>query len=151
EIDLTYNQQTILKPTVVNQFQILGGHELEPLTSVSTLPAIVVNGAFTGGGAQVDVRRTEAHVQFSENLAITRGSHFIQIRAQAPDWSRRDFKDQSDFGGTYYFSSLAAYASGQPYSYTQQFGNGRITWLEKVLGFYANDDWQLGGRASVSL
>jgi len=151
EIDLTYNQQTVLKPTVVNQFQILGGHELEPLTSVSPLRGIVVSGAFRGGGAQVDVRRTEAHVQLSENLAITSAAHFLQVGFQVPDWSRRGFTDQSDFGGTYYFSSLAAYTAGQPYAFTQQTGNGRLNWLEKVLGFYANDDWRVGPRASISL
>jgi len=151
EIDLTYNQQTVLKPTVVNQFQILGGHELEPLTSVSPLRGIVVSGAFRGGGAQVDVRRTEAHVQLSENLAITSGAHFLQAGFQVPDWSRRDFTDQSDFGGTYYFSSLAAYGAGQPYAFTQQTGNGTVNWLETVLGFYANDDWRVGPRASISL
>ena len=36
EIDLTYNQQTVISPTLVNQFQILVGHELEPMTSVSS-------------------------------------------------------------------------------------------------------------------
>ena len=65
QFETTYNQQTVLGPTVVNQFQVLAGHELEPLTSVSPLRGIVVSGAFTGGGAQVDVRRTEAHVQLS--------------------------------------------------------------------------------------
>ena len=151
EIDLTYNQQTILSPSLVNQFQVLGGHELEPLTSVSPLRGMVVSGAFTGGGAQVDVRRTEAHVQLSENLALTSGAHFLQVGFQVPDWSQRGFTDQSDFGGTYYFSSLATYAAGQPYAFTQQTGDGRLNWLEKVLGFYANDDWRLGSRASISL
>ena len=151
EIDLTYNQQTILSSSLVNQFQVLGGHELEPLTSVSPLRGMVVSGAFTGGGAQVDVRRTEAHVQLSENLALTSGAHFLQVGFQVPDWSQRGFTDQSDFGGTYYFSSLATYAAGQPYAFTQQTGDGRLNWLEKVLGFYANDDWRLGSRASISL
>jgi len=118
---------------------------------VSPLRGIVVSGAFTGGGAQVDVRRTEAHVQLSENLAITSGAHFLQVGFQVPDWSQRGFTDQSDFGGTYYFSSLATYSAGQPYAFTQQSGNGRLNWLEKVLGVYANDDWRLGPRASMSL
>jgi hypothetical protein len=90
-------------------------------------------------------------VQLSENLGITSGAHFLQVGFQVPDWSQRGFMDQNDFGGTYYFSSLAAYSAGQPYAFTQQFGNGRLNWLEKVLGVYANDDWRLGPRASISL
>ncbi len=150
EIDLTYNQQTIVRPTLVNQFQILVGHEIEPTTSVSSLAGIVVNGAFTGGGAQVDQRRTELHFQLSENLAATRGPHLLQVGFQVPDWSRRGFDDHSGFGGTYYFSDLAAYAAGRPYSYVQQSGNGRVVWLEKVLGAYVNDDWQIRPGATLS-
>ncbi|MGE5243420.1 MAG: TonB-dependent receptor [Betaproteobacteria bacterium] len=151
EIDLTYNHQTVFRPTVLNQFQILVGHELEPTTSDSPAPGLVVNGAFTGGGAQVDLHRTELHFQLAENLALTRGRHFLQLGFQVPDWSRRGFYDRSGFGGTYYFSDLTAYAAGRPYAYVQQRGNGDVVWLEKVLGFYANDDWQLSPAATVSL
>ncbi|HVZ20582.1 MAG TPA: carboxypeptidase regulatory-like domain-containing protein [Vicinamibacterales bacterium] len=150
ESDLTYNQQTVLSSSLLNQFQILVGQELEPTTSVSAAPGIVVNGAFTGGGAQIDLRRTEAHFQLSENLALTRGAHFLQAGFQVPDWSRRGFYDRSGFGGTYYFSDLPAYTAGRPYAFVQQGGNGDVVWLEKVLGLYANDDWRIGPRATLS-
>lgn len=150
EIDLTYNQQTVLRPTLLNQLRVLFGQELEPRTSVSSGPGIVVNGAFTGGGAQVDLRRTELHIQLAENLAITRGSHFLQVGFQIPDWSRRGFYDSSGFGGTYYFSDLNAYHAGTPYAFSQRQGNGDVVWLEKVLGVYANDDWTIGSRVTLS-
>ncbi len=150
ETTITYNQQTVLRPTLLNQFQVLVGQELEPTTSVSAARGLVVNGAFTGGGAQVDLRRTELHLQLSENLAVTRGTHFVQLGFQVPDWSRRGFYDRSGFGGTYYFSDLGTYASGRPYAFVQQRGNGDVVWLEKVLGMYVNDDWQVGSRATLS-
>ena len=99
----------------------------------------------------MDVRRTEAHIQLSENLALTKGSHLLQVGVQVPDWSRRGFDDHSGFGGTYYFSGLSAYAAGQPYAFVQQSGNGHVVWLEKVLGFYANDDWQVRPTVTLSL
>ena len=68
-----------------------------------------------------------------------------------PDWSRRGFDDKSGFGGTYYFADLASYGAGRPYAFVQQSGNGRVVWLEKVLGFYANDDWQVSPDATLSL
>src|SRR6185312_10049622 len=41
--DVTYNQQTVFSPSLINQFQIRVGHEYEPQTSVSSAPGIVVD------------------------------------------------------------------------------------------------------------
>ena len=69
EQQVTYTQQTMLRPTLVNQFQMLFGHEREPTASASPARAIIVAGAFTGGGAQVDLVRTETHINLNESLA----------------------------------------------------------------------------------
>ena len=151
EIDLTYNQQTVIRPTLLNQFQLLVGHEDEPTTSVSPLPGIVVDGAFTGGGAQVDLHRTELHFQLAENLALTRGRHLLQVGFQAPDWSRRGFDDRAVSAARTTSPISVLTQAGRPYAYVQQSGNGRVVWLEKVLGFYANDDWQVSPDATLSL
>jgi hypothetical protein len=75
----------------------------------------------------------------------------VQLGVQVPDWSWRGFDDQRNAGGTFYFANLHAYAAGQPYAFTQQQGNGRLTWLEKVLGVYVKDDWQPRPGFTLSL
>ena len=150
EQQVTYTQQTILRPTLVNQFQMLFGHEREPTTSLTAARAIVVDGAFTGGGAQVDLVRTETHVNLNESLVWIRGTHLVQAGFQLPDWSRRGFYDHTNFGGTYLFAGLNAYAAGRPYAFTQQQGNGDIALLEKQVGIYVKDDWQLGPALSLN-
>ena len=149
EQQVTYTQQTILRPTLLNQFQLLVGHEREPTVSVSPGRAIVVNGAFTGGGGQADLVRTETHLNLNESLAWTRGRHVIQAGFQLPDWSRRGFYDRSNFAGTFTFSGLDTFAAGRPYAFTQQQGNGDLALLEQQLGAYLKDDWQ--ARAGLSL
>ena len=149
EQQVTYTQQTILRPTLLNQFQMLFGHEREPTVSASPARAIVVNGAFAGGGGQADLVRTETHINLNESLAWTRGRHLIQAGFQLPDWSRRGFYDRSNFGGTFAFSGLDTYAAGRPYAFTQQQGYGDLALLEKQLGTYLKDDWQ--ARAGLSL
>ena len=149
EQQVTYTQQTVLRPTLLNQFQMLAGHEREPTVSALSARAIVVNGAFTGGGGQNDLVRTETHVNLNESLAWTKGHHLIQAGFQLPDWSRRGFYDRSNFGGTFSFSGLDTYAAGTPYAFTQQQGNGDLALLEKQLGTYIKDDWQ--ARAGLSL
>jgi Carboxypeptidase regulatory-like domain/TonB dependent receptor len=151
EFDFTFNQQMVLRPTWLNQFQLFIGKELETTTSTSPAQGIVVNGAFTGGGAQVDVRHPELHIHLSENAGLTKGSHFLQLGLQVPDWTQRGIDERSDFAGTYYFASLAAYASGRPYAFVQQQGNGRVTWKEKLVSAYANDDWHMRSKATLSL
>ena len=106
EQQVRYTQQNVLRPTLVNQFQILVGHEREPTTSISADRGIVVVDAFTGGGAQADLVRTESHAQLMENLTWVRGHNTIQTGFQLPDWSRRGFYDRTNFGGTYFFSGL---------------------------------------------
>ncbi len=150
EQQLTYTQQTILSPSLLNQFQMLVGHEREPTVSASPARAIIVNGAFTGGGAQQDLVRTETHINLNESLAWTRGHHLIQAGFQLPDWSERGFYDRSNFGGTFSFSGLDAYAAGKPYAFTQQQGNGDLQLLEKQLGTYIKDDWQAAAGLSLS-
>jgi hypothetical protein len=111
----------------------------------------VVAGAFTGGGGQGDLVRTEYHMNLNESLAWTKGHHLLQAGFQLPDWSRRGFFDRTNFGGTFYFSGLDTYASGRPYAFIQQRGNGDLALLEKQVGTYIKDDWQLGPGLSLGL
>ncbi len=151
EQQVIYTQQTILRPTLLNQFQVLVGHEREPTTSASSARGIVVAGAFTGGGGQGDLVRTETHMNLNESLAWTNGHHLIQAGFQLPDWSRRGFYDRTNFGGTFYFSGLDTYAGGKPYAFIQQQGNGDLALLEKQLGTYIKDDWQVRPGFSLGL
>jgi outer membrane receptor protein involved in Fe transport len=150
EQQITYTQQTILRPTLLHQFQILFGHEREPTVSASSQRGLVVAGAFTGGGAQADLVRTETHIQLTESLGWTRGRHALRAGFQLPDWSRRGFEDRTNFGGTYFFSGLDAYAAGRPYAYTQQSGQGTLALLEKQVGVYVKDDYQMRPGLSVA-
>jgi hypothetical protein len=151
EGQVTYTQQTILGSGLVNQFQLLGGAEREPTTSVTHGVGIVVAGAFVGGGAQADNLRTEHHIQAAETLTWTKGGHLVGGGVQIPDWSRRRFDDQSLSDGRFSFADLASYAAGRPYSFVQQRGNGHVVLLEKVLGLYLKDDWRATPHLTASL
>ena len=82
-------------------------------------------------------------MNLNESLAWTRGHHLVQAGFQLPDWSRRGFYDRTNFGGTFYFSGLDTYDGGRPYTFTQQGGNGDVAFLEKQVGAYIKDDWQI--------
>src|SRR5439155_23690507 len=129
-------------PALLHRLPLLGGNERERTVSASSGRAIIVNGAFNGGGGQQDLVRTETHMNLNESLAWTKGHHLIQAGFQLPDWSERGFFDRGNAGGTYSFSGLTNYELGRPYAFTQQLGNGDVSFLEKLLGTYVKDDWQ---------
>jgi hypothetical protein len=144
------NYHGTLTPRLVNEFSLRAGRHDEHTTSrLRGSPSIVVLDAFTAGGAQADQRATENHVQFTDMAIYTRGKHLLKFGVSVPDWSRRGTNDHSNSDGTFYFSSLADYALGTPYSYTVQRGNGYLAFWQKELGLFMQDDVKL--RANLTL
>src|SRR5947207_8116510 len=99
EREIIFNHQMSLPPRWVNQFQILIGREREETTSVNPAPRIVVQDAFTGGGAQAYLLRTENHVQLNDILTWSRGkrvalcaeSHAPPCECRSVPWAARPF------------------------------------------------------------
>lgn len=150
EHQLWYTQRTTFSPTWLNLLQIRLGHEIQPTTSLNSAPQIVVQDAFTGGGAQVDELETENHITGGDRLTWTRGRNTMLFGFDLGDWSSHGFTNLDNFGGTFFFANLAAYTQGVPYLYTRQAGNGRAIMLYKRLGFYAQDEIQVTPRLTFT-
>jgi hypothetical protein len=151
EDEVYYNDSLVITPTLLNQFRVVVGRDHAPTTSVSEAPGVVVNGAFTGGGAQADSLHTENHVNLNEIVTWTPGKHNIRAGINVPDISRRGMDDHTNIGGTYYFSTLQDYLLQQPYSFIQQQGDGHIVFVEVVVGGFVQDDYRLRPNLTLSM
>jgi len=151
EDDTTYSQQTIVTPKLLHELKLMVGFENQPSTSLSTRPRIVVNDAFVGGGAQADSLRTEKHFTLVDALTWSTATHVIKAGVNIPDWSWRGYVDGTNTGGTFYFSSLQDYGLGRPYSFTQQRGDGRVAFLEKVVGLFLQDEIRPRSNLTIDL
>jgi outer membrane receptor protein involved in Fe transport len=151
EDDLTYSQQTVVTPAVLHEFRLMVGVEREPFVSLSTLAKIIVNDAFAGGGAQGDSLRTERHFTLVDALTWSPRRHVVKVGVNIPDWSWRGYDDNTNVGGTFYFANLGDYASGRPYSFIQQRGDGSVHFLEKVVGLFAQDEIRVRPNLSVDV
>jgi hypothetical protein len=141
ENEITFSQTTVLSPKLVNNFRLMLGVERQSGESLNPGRRIVVLDAFTGGGAQADYLRTEYHAVLMEMLSYSTGQHLIKGGVNVPDLSRRGFNNNLNSAGTFYFSSLTDYAQGRPFSFVQQQGNGHIVFVEKNIGFFAQDEY----------
>ncbi len=149
EINVSYRH--IVSTKWVNQLRFLVGHYDNRVSSLSGDPAVVVQGAFTGGGAQANSRRTEYHFDGADIVSYASGKHAVNFGIDVPDISRRGFDDFTNVAGTYTFGSLAAYEAGQPSTYLLQRGNGHLIFLEKVLGAFLEDSIRVKPNLSLSL
>jgi outer membrane receptor protein involved in Fe transport len=151
ELESVYTQDTIVKPTLFHQFRLLYGQYYNGTSSVMQAPAIVVQDAFTGGGAQADYLRTEHHVEVKDTLTWSPGHQTIKGGVDIPDWSRRRFDDYTNQLGTFYFGNLPAFNLARPYVFIAQRGDGRLTFLEKVLGLFVEDEIQATSEVTVTV
>jgi carboxypeptidase family protein/TonB-dependent receptor-like protein len=150
EDEATFSNQTVFSPRLLNEIRVLGGVEREPRTSLTAAPRVVVLDAFTGGGAQNDSLRTEQHFTLVEALTYSPSRHVMKVGLNIPDWSWRGYDDRTNTAGTFYFSSLSDYQNARPYSFVQQAGNGQVTYLERVIGVFAQDEMRLLPNLSLA-
>ncbi len=151
EREFIFSDRWAPSPKWLSQFQVLIGQEHHALTSVNDAQQVVVQGAFTSGGAQIDLLNTENHVQLNEIVSWSGGKHFVKFGVNVPDISRRGIENHNNFGGTFNFSSLADYTAQQPYSYQQQAGAGKVVYWQAELGGFVQDDYRVRPNLTLSL
>src|SRR5579871_2799068 len=151
EDEATYTHQTILSQALFHEVRVLVGDEYEPRTSINPAPRIVVQDSFVGGGAQNDQLRTERHFTLVDAFTYSAGRQTMKFGINIPDWSWRGNTDATNVGGTFYFSSLATYEAGLPYSYIAQRGDGQTLFLEKVVSLFFRDEVRLRSNLTVEI
>ncbi len=150
EAQVIVGARSVLSGRLLNEFRLLVGHETSAIVSLHPGQRIIVLDAFTGGGAQADQSTTEDHFNLAESLTFLRGKHLFKGGIQIPDFSRRGFDDRSNRDGTFTFSSLEDYTLGRPLSFSQQVGDGRLVFLQKVFGAFVQDQISVNDRLSIT-
>jgi hypothetical protein len=150
EREWAFNDRLTISPHLIFQLQILAGWEHHARTSVNSVQKIVVQDAFTSGGAQTDLLGIERNVQISAVASWTHAKHFVKFGINVPDLSHRDVVNHNNLGSTYYFASLADYEAQQPYAFRQVQGTGTVSyWDDQVAGF-VQDEYRFRPNLSFS-
>lgn len=140
EDDILFSDRVIISPRLFHQFQLVFEKDEDVSTSVTDAPSIQVQDAFTGGGAQADISRTENTVHISDAVSWTLGRHYIRFGANIPQISRRALDDHTNRLGTFAFSSLTDYLNNQPDVWAAQQGPGRGLYWINELGAFVQDE-----------
>lgn len=129
-----------------NEFRFQARWQTVDLNALSNAQTIQVLNAFTRGGGQVNSSRREREFEIADNLDITLKKHTLRtgVQLEAANYHSDELRN---LNGTFIFSSLDAFRSNRPTTYTQRRGIGQVDFNQVQFGWYAQDDW----RAAKSL
>jgi len=134
----------------LNQFQAELDRERENVTSRTQSPALIVHGAFSGGGAQEQSLQHQTRLQFQDVFSYSSGVHSIRAGGGTrSSWLSQE--DRSNFGGSFEFASLADFEAGRPIYYRRVEGDPFIRFAQHSGFGFAQEDWRLRPDLNVSL
>ena len=151
EHEINVGHVYVASPKLVNQLHFLVGHYDRQVNDINEAPQIAVSGAFTGGSAQLDSRRTEYHFDGTDIVTYTSGIHEMKFGVDIPDISRRAYDDWTNQIGTYSFADLNSYEQSQPFSYLLQSGEGHVDFLETTFALIFEDNIRPAPNFSFSV
>jgi hypothetical protein len=116
--------------------------------SATAARTVVVNGAFTSGGAQVSGGRHPRLFEAASDVDYVRGLNTFRVGFLSTGGRYRS-DNATNRLGTYTFSSIDAFNAGTPATYTQRIGDPRIEYFNAQTAVYAQDDIRV--RKSLTL
>ncbi|HEX2455017.1 MAG TPA: TonB-dependent receptor [Vicinamibacterales bacterium] len=133
---------------VLNTRLSIFGSDSEARSAVET-PTIIVNDAFTSGGAQRSGGTHSRTYWFNSDLDYVRGIHSMRtgIEVQANQFNT---DSNSNYLGTYTFASLDAFDARTPRSYSRRLGDPRFSYSNVQGGLYIQDDIKIRKNLTVT-
>jgi hypothetical protein len=147
----------VLSPRTVNETRFEYERGTNDLTAQSSLPQLLVQGAFTGGGNPIGTSFTTSdHFELQNYTSMALGAHLVKFGGRLRVTPETNSSTQN-FNGTFTFASLAAYqatlqnpAANPPAQFSIATGNPLVTDTLFDIGVYAQDDWKLRPNLTLS-
>jgi hypothetical protein len=143
--------QSVIGKNALNDIHLQYNGQQNEVTSVSQAPAIVVQDAFSSGGAGANSQNSAHTIDFSDDFDFSVGrKHQMRIGGLL-EAGRYNYFDQSNANGTFTFSSLDSYLAGTPATYRRRDGEVNTDFGVYQLGVYWQDDIRVNSRFSFSV
>jgi len=146
-----WSYRRVFGPSSLFSWTGRAGRETSRDWSLTEGSRIIVQDAFTAGGAQRDSRETEFYSESAGVFSYQKGAHVLRMGVLLRDLERTRLVDRNNFGGTFRFATLDDFAAGRPLSYSFRVGNPELTFWDVAVAGFVQDNIRLGKRATLAL
>jgi hypothetical protein len=146
---LHFRDTSVLSGHFINdvRFEVTNNHSTT--NPMSQTPTIIVLDAFTSGGAQNTSNTTGKSYLLGDTLMYNSKGLTLKTGIEA-DYYRNSSFNQSNFLGTYTFSTLGAYTAGTPTTFSITQGNPLLAVSQVETGAFVQSDIKLSDKGLIS-
>jgi hypothetical protein len=144
-----FRETAVLSARFVHDTRLEFTHNHNTTTPINLAQSINVTDAFNIGGSSNVTDSTNRSILFGNTLFFNSKGFTLKMGTQGDYYKNHQF-NQSNFLGTYTFSSLDNYLAGIPTLYTQNTGNPLIDVSQFEFGVFAQTDIAVSKRFLVS-
>ncbi len=137
------SDQYVFSPELLNNFRIAFGTNYQRSSSTNDQPLVIVQGAFSKGGAQINEWRREPRTDTLDTLSYSNGPGSWKFGVSANFHPFRTY-NADNFSGTYTFASLASFEAQQPALFTIATGNPLLTFQQNDYAWFAQYERKIG-------
>jgi hypothetical protein len=147
---LQLSDTQILGSRMINETRFQYIHDGTSQTANQFAPAISVLGEFSGGGNTIGQSSDNiSRYELQNYTSWSAGKHFVKFGGRLRAYQDTNIAN-TNYNGTFTFSSLAAYESKTPSQYSVVIGSPRAQLSFADVGLYAEDDWKLRPNLTLS-
>jgi carboxypeptidase family protein/TonB-dependent receptor-like protein len=164
EDTLRFSFTSIVNEHAVNEARLQLSRRTVDSRAFTDAPAVVVLDTFSAGGnqSQLFIDNSNSNLDFTNNITYTWKTHTFKAGFRA-EGLRFENINRSNFGGTFTFGSeegspldlyrrvIAGDPTARPSQFSINRGDPFVGFSQWQMGIFAQDDWKVSGRVTLSL
>ncbi len=142
--------QSVLGPNYLNEARLQVTTTGNAATSASSAATIVVQDAFSRGGAGITSDNATRRIELADNFDFTLGKHQMRVGALVEGAYYSNFEERNA-AGTWTYRTIEDYLANRPAQFSQRLGTIDTSFSQYQAGFYWSDEFRVHRDLTVGL
>jgi hypothetical protein len=142
--------QSVLGTNYLNEARLQVTNSGNAATSASSAATIIVQDAFTRGGAGIQSDSSTTRVEFADNFDFTIGRHQMRAGAVVEGAFYSNFEERNA-AGTWTYRTIEDFTANRPAQFSQRLGTIDTSFSQYQAGFYWSDEFRVHRDLTVGV